>query len=154
MRLSDILTEMPFGGSRDFGGTGQGIFQQRHYVYIAHALHDVPDEAAKTFLENWFVDIFNKDSFKFKEQLFRKAVANGIRPGNRPTFQSRHFYYLAHFVNEVTDPSARAFIMDWLGELIGSTNTNFIPERWRKFCGDQLTPEDEKRVNPRRNSRE
>lgn len=154
MRLTELisLNEL-FGSSHGYGGEGNGIFQQRFYVYIANSLHSVDDMQAREFLTNWFVGMFKSDNARFKENLFREAVANGMRAGPAPQFQQRHFYYLAHHIKQMDDENIREFVADWLGKVIGRTNHDFLPMRWRKFCGLPMTPEQDKEVNRPRERR-
>lgn len=130
----DILNEMPWGGATSFGGFGQGIFRRAHYNYIADAISEVDDEQAKEFLANWFADIFSKDSARFKPEQFKKAAMSGCHVGSTPTFQSRHFYYLATLIHRVSDQHIREFLTTWTGELIGRTNEDFKQNRWKHFC--------------------
>lgn len=154
MRLNEMMDlHEIFGGARGYGGTGNGFFQQRFYVYIANKLHDVADPPAREYLTNWFVDTFKQDNSRFKEQVFRQAVAGGISSRGYPEFQQRHFYYLAHHIKAIADENIREFVADWLGDVIGSTNEQFLPMRWRKFCGLPMTPEQDKEVNRPRTRR-
>ena len=152
MRLSEIITEA-WGGSTSFGGTGQGIFRQAQYEHVANGLHDIPDEHAKEYLTDWFIDIFQRDKQKFKPDVFRRAVANGCREPANPRFQARHYYYLAHFVCQLDDPNIKDFVANWLAKIVGQGNPDFRPARWKKFCGLELAPDEEKVVNSPRKRR-
>ena len=146
MRLIEFVEQTQlneFGGRHGYGGEGNGYFQQRFYVYIADALHDVHDAPAREYLTNWFVGLFKSDNSRFKESVFRAAVETGIHSNGSPQFQQRHFYYMAHHIKAIADEHIREFVCNWLGGVIGSTNPQFQPMRWRQFCGLPMTPEQE-----------
>jgi hypothetical protein len=145
----------PWGGSNSFGGTGQHIFQSTHIRHIANALHDIADEHAKEFMTDWFVGILEKDHSNFDPKRFRMAVERGNNAiAKSMRFQARHFYYLAHFVCQIEDENIKDFVAHWLGEIVGRGNPEFRPARWKKFCGLELAPGEEKQINaPRKASR-
>lgn len=124
-------------GRHGFPGYGMRLFSRQHYQFVADKLNMVEDQPAREFLTDWFSDLFVRDNAAFRSEQFAKAVENGIRAAH-PTFQQRHFYYLAEHVKQVEDPHIRAFLTDWIADTIGRTNHNFQTERWKKFC----TPDD------------
>jgi hypothetical protein len=147
-----IVSEAYYGSAPGFGnrghsGFGKKFFRRAHILYIAGCLHRVEDEAVRDHLTNWFASIFKLDNPQFPTEAFIEAVAKA-GPSQRwnsavPTFQQRHFYYLAHEVAEIQDIHERTFVCDWLAQNVGSTNEYFQVERWRKYC--HLEPKDYER---------
>lgn len=122
-------------GRHGFPGYGRKLFSRQHFVFVANNLNMIEDEHAREFLVDWFSDLFSSDHPGFKRDAFKKAVANGIETTSTyPTFQQRHFYYLAQYVSEVQDPHVREFLTNWIADTIGRTNHSFQRGRWDKFC--------------------
>jgi len=146
MRLNELVElDEIFGGERGYRGEGNGFFAPRFYMYIASQLQKLNDVAARKYLIDWFVGLFKSDNPKFKEQVFRQtADGPSLYSSSGPKFEQRHFYYLAHHINAIADLHIREFVTNWLGDVIGDTNEDFMPMRWRKFCGLPMTKEQEK----------
>lgn len=137
MRLQELLAESimvdEYGSSHGFPGYGMGLFRRAYYQHMAQAIHDVDDTHAREFLANWMGDLFARDNPGFKKPTFLAAVEKGGYSA-RPTYQQRHFYYLAKHVADTPDPHIREFLTDWLAQVAGSTNPNFQRKRWEQFC--------------------
>lgn len=156
MRLTELRLNLAeaWGGSHGFPGNGKNLFKSSHYIYIANQLHDISDQHAKEYLTNWFSETFLKDNPAFKPHQFQAAVDKGhLRAAPSMRFQQRHFYFLAQYVKAVTDPHVREFLTDWLGEMFANKNGDFRIQRWRKFCGMELTPDEESDVDAPRHRR-
>jgi hypothetical protein len=145
MRLHDILgngREVIFEyGRKGFPGYGMGLFGQRFYEYMVNQLHDVSDPQARTWLVDWLSQVFQRDNGKFNAGRFQKAVADNKHYNARPSFQQRHFYYLAHWVKEIQDKHIHDFVRDWLGRVAGGTNSQFKASVWNQYCNhDEPVP--------------
>lgn len=138
MRFSEISEEELIEyGKQGFPGYGKGLFRQAYYQHMSYAIHKVEDEEAKKFLSDWISELFTKDNPAFKAQMFEKNVEEGRLKAN-PVYQQRHFFYLAHNVARIEDPHIREFITNWLGDVAGSTNSQFRQDKWEKFCANAV----------------
>jgi hypothetical protein len=143
MRLHDILGESQLVqeyGRKGFPGYGMGLFSQRFYEYMVNELQAVADEPARKWLAEWLSEVFQRDNFKFSPSRFQKAVADHKTYNARPSFQQRHFFYLAQWVKEIQDKHIHDFVRDWLGRVAGGTNSQFKTNVWNQYCDRQLPP--------------
>lgn len=143
--MKEIIKE--WGGARGFPGVGQRLFSGDLVLYIADALHHIEDEGVKKYLTDWFVTVFSKDRQKFNTKTFLQAVDTSFKRTKTepPRFQARHYYYLAKFVSNIEDLNAREFVCNWLADIIGSKiNPKFNKERWKEWCGLEVTPMEKK----------
>jgi len=107
---------------------------------MVNEINRVLDAHARQWLADWMSEAFQKDNFKFKPALFKKAVENGKTFNANPVFQQRHFYYLAHLIKQIDDPHIHDFVRNWLAEAAGSTNPQFKRNVWDKFCEKDDAP--------------
>lgn len=132
--LEDDELELDEWGKHGFPGYGRAMFRRAYYEYMAQSLHDTEDDHVRAFLTDWLGELFAKDHPGFKPDRFAKAVEVGGYTKNPPTFQQRHFYYLAEHVKQLDDPHIHAFVMQWLADVCGRTNIGFNMKTWVKNC--------------------
>jgi hypothetical protein len=133
MQLCDLLPTQQIiieWGSHGFPGFGRGLFSQRHYRFMVDQLNYVHDAHAKQWLTDWLAEAFRRDNPRFKEELFKRAAAEGRQYSASPEFQQRHFYYLAELVREIDDPAIHEFVANWLADTIGRSNYKFKRSLW------------------------
>lgn len=140
MHLCDLLPTQQIiieWGRRGFPGFGRRMFGQRHYEYMVSQLNDIADEHAKQWLTDWLAEAFQRDNPRFKEDLFKRAVAAKRQYHASPSFEQRHFYYLAELVREIADPAVHEFVRDWLARAVGGTNFKFKQSTWQQHTARQ-----------------
>jgi len=144
MLLTDFLTvpatRLLEYGRQGFPGFGRRLFGQRHYEYMVTQLLQVSDAQAREWLTDWLSRVFKEDNGKFDSQRFAQAVQNGRVYNASPTFEQRHFYYLAYWVKALDDPHIHDFVLNWLADSVGRTNYNFKRSRWDQFTARNETP--------------
>ena len=136
MILQEFYTQINEYGKHGFPGYGMSLFARQHYNYIASSLADIGDETVRMDLCEWFCKVFSRDNYSFKDHLFTGWVKERKRGGTgSATFQQRHFYYLAEWIKNESDPHRKEFLAGWLGTMFDRCNENFKMSLWKKFCG-------------------
>jgi len=129
-----IISELLEYGRKGFPGYGNRLFGQRHYEYMVMEVNGVSDTHAREWLIDWLCEVFRRDNGKFSPSRFKDAIAAKRQYDASPTFEQRHFYYLAQWVKEITDPHIHDFVRDWLADAVGGTNHKFHRSIWDQFC--------------------
>jgi hypothetical protein len=139
-------------GYRGFGGYGQSFFRRAHYVAMANLCRSELPAAVRGSVEQWFAQIFAKDNPAFKPEQFLKACETGASNASAPTWQQRHFYYLAECITNIPAEPMREFIATFLADYFSRQSGNFMKKRWYEYCKvpDPDATEQPKRIGGRR----
>lgn len=60
-------------GGRLYHSGGSPNFEQRHFLYMAHAIADEPDQHKREFLAHWIGDMFRSSNHKFKSDIWDRV---------------------------------------------------------------------------------
>lgn len=116
-------------GSANYGSGKSADFQRVHINYIGHRLQLINDPIVREHFSMWLFNELDRDATALTKKVMTRSFS---RPENDPTFQQRHFWFLAWACKSIVDHWMWKFTIEWLEEEIGRTNNQFKPDLWRR----------------------